>query len=175
MLDLGGDVRAWRASPVRPAHVILLNIHEQEVEEPWMTAMVGDACELGTEIPAADIVYSNSVIEHVGGHWRRLRFAEAIRSASRYWVQTPNRYFPIEPHFMLPWVQHLPYAAQSRLIADWPLGNYGSVKDREEALRSALDVELLSATEMHMYFPDAELRRERVLGLTKSLIAVRHG
>lgn len=173
VLDLGGDARAWRLAPVRPAHVTLLNVQEQEVEEPWMTALVGDACDPTRQLPEAEIVYSNSVIEHVGGHWRRQRFAEAVRSAPRYWVQTPNRYFPIEPHFMLPWVQHLPYAAQRAVISRWPLGNYRETTDGDEALRSALDVDLLAAAEMRLYFPDAELRRERVAGLTKSLIAVK--
>ncbi len=175
VLDLGGDARAWRMSGVRPAHVTLLNVVEQEVDEPWMTAIVGDACDPAIELPEADLTYSNSVIEHVGGHWRRVRFSEAVRRADRYWVQTPSRYFPIEPHFMLPWSQHLPYALQRGLIAHWPLGNYAETTDPDVALRSALDIELLSMTQMRFYFPDAEVRRERAMGLTKSFIAVKAG
>ena len=177
VLDLGGDARAWRMAGIRPAHLTLLNVTEQEVEveEPWMTTLVGDACDPAAPMPEADLIYSNSVIEHVGGHWRRLRFAEAVRACDRYWVQTPSRYFPIEPHFMLPWSQHLPYALQRRLIAHWPLGNYASMKDPGEALKSALDIELLSNSQMRFYFPDAEIRRERVLGLTKSFVAVKTG
>jgi hypothetical protein len=173
VLDLGGDARAWRSAPVRPAHVTLLNIFEQEVEEPWMTAIVGDACDPDFELPAADLVYSNSVIEHVGGHWRRERFAAAARSLGRYWVQTPNRYFPIEPHFMVPWLQHLPRGAQAKLVVAWPMGNHGNVSDPDQALRDALEIELLSRSEMKFYFPDAEIRREGVAGLTKSFIAVK--
>lgn len=178
VLDLGGDLRAWRLAGIRPAHLTLLNVTEQEarIEEPWVTALVGDACDPAAVLPDADLVYSNSVIEHVGGHWRRQRFAEAVRGrAPRYWVQTPSRYFPIEPHFMLPWSQHLPYALQRRLVARWPLGNYASMKDRGETLESALEIELLSRTQMRFYFPDAEIRSERVLGLTKSFIAVKTG
>jgi hypothetical protein len=173
VLDLGGDARAWHDCPVRPKHVILVNIFAQEVEEPWMEAIVGDACDPDLELPAADLVYSNSVIEHVGGHWRRQRFAATVRKTERYWVQTPNRYFPIEPHFLMPWVQHLPLAAQSALVAHWPVGNYGEMHDRERTLESALDIELLSRAEMRFYFPGAEVRREKFLGLTKSLIAVK--
>jgi hypothetical protein len=173
VLDLGGDARAWRNCSVRPAHVLLLNIVAQEVEEPWMTALVGDACEPPADLPAADLVYSNSVIEHVGGHWRRERFAAAVHGAPRFWVQTPYRYFPIEPHFMLPWLQHLPLALRRRLIASWPLGNYGALKDPERALRYAMEIDLLSVNEMRTYFPDAEILKERACGLTKSLIAVK--
>ena len=173
VLDLGGDARAWRLAPVKPARLILLNIFPQEVEEPWMTSVVGDACDVDADLPDADLVYSNSVIEHVGGHWRRQRFAESVRRAQRYWVQTPNRYFPIEPHFMLPWAQHLPATLQRNLIVRWPLGNYAEQKNGEQALSSVLDIELLSGTEMRFYFPDAEIRRERLFGLTKSFVAVK--
>jgi hypothetical protein len=106
---------------------------------------------------------------------RRLRFAEVVRCAKRYWVQTPNRHFPIEPHVMTLWSQHLPYAAQRLLIARWPLGNHAEMKDPDDALRSAMNIELLSRTQFGFYFPDAEIRKERALGLTKSFIAVKTG
>jgi hypothetical protein len=173
VLDLGGDARAWRGAPVRPRKVILVNVFEQTVEETWMEALTADACDPDADLPEADLVYSNSVIEHVGGHWRRQRFAEAVRRADRYWVQTPNRYFPVEPHFMMPWLQHLPLAARAKLVAHWPVGNYADFHERDAILESAMDIELLSASEMRLYFPDAEIRRERVLGMSKSLIAVK--
>ena len=173
VLDLGGDVRAWRLAPVRPKRLILLNIFPQEVEEEWITPLVGDACEPPADLPEAEIVYSNSVIEHVGGHWRREQFAGVVRRCDRYWVQTPSRGFPIEPHFMFPMLQHLPRGAQASLVTRWPVGNYAAVKDRSEALSRLLDIELLSADEMRFYFPDAELYRERFVGLTKSFVAIK--
>jgi hypothetical protein len=173
VLDIGGDARAWRSAGVRPRHLTLVNLFEQEVEGDWMSSVAADACDLPEHL-TADLVYCNSVIEHVGGHWRRQRMAEGIRRAApRYWVQTPYRYFPIEPHFLIPFVQHLPKAAQARVIARWPLGNYDSVTDRDVALRSTMQLELLSVSELKVYFPDAEIERERIGGLTKSLIAIR--
>jgi hypothetical protein len=173
VLDVGGDVRAWRLAGVRPKHLILLNIFPQEVEEDWITAVVGDACDPPAGLPEPDLVYSNSVIEHVGGHARRLDFAKTVRSCERYWVQTPSRSFPIEPHFMFPFLQHLPRSLQMRAVARWPVGNYSGVKDRREALSYLLDIELLGAEEMRFYFPDAELHRERIAALTKSFIAIK--
>ena len=159
---------------LRPAHVTLLNLTEQDVDEPWMSAIVGDACEPLKGIPQADLVYSNSVIEHVGGHWRRMRLAEGIRSAaSHYWVQTPYRYFPVEPHFLFPGLQYLPKVAQSAVIVLWPFGNYRNVHDYTEALEGAMNLELLSISELSAYFPDAKIRKEKIMMLTKSLIAVR--
>lgn len=173
VLDVGGDVRAWRLAGIRPKHLVLLNIFPQEVEEDWITAVVGDACDPPADLPEPDLVYSNSVIEHVGGHARRLDFAKTVRACDRYWVQTPSRSFPVEPHFMFPFLQHLPRSVQMSAVAHWPVGNYSDVKDRQEALPYLLDIELLSADEMRFYFPDAELHRERVAGLTKSFIAIR--
>jgi hypothetical protein len=173
VLDLGGDARAWRLSGVRPAHVTLLNTGPQVVDEPWMSAVVGDACALDSDLPTADLVYSNSVIEHVGGHWRRQRFAESVRRvSSRFWVQTPNRYFPVEPHFLFPGLQHLPRRLAARSIAAWPFGNFSHIKTSEHALRAVMAVELLSESELRAYFPEARIERERFAGLTKSLIAV---
>jgi hypothetical protein len=174
VLDIGGDARAWRLSPVRPAHVTLVNLFPQDVDEPWMTAIAGDACELPDDLPDVDLVYSNSVIEHVGGHWRRERFAEGIRAAGpRYWVQTPYRYFPVEPHYLCPGLQFLPRRLQAAAMDAWPLGSGRYVRDRDDALDRALNIDLLSASEMRAYFPGAVLRRERFGGLVKSLIAVR--
>lgn len=173
VLDIGGDIRAWRIAPVRPARLTLLNLTEQEVDEPWVTAMVGDACD-PPPLPEADLVYSNSVIEHVGGHQRRKAFAEVVRSgAPRYWVQTPNRWFPIEPHFMVPGLQYLPSGTQAAVVRHWPLGNHRNVTDSTQALEDVLDIELLSTAAMRHYFPDAKLVKERFAGMPKSLIAIR--
>jgi hypothetical protein len=174
VLDVGGEADFWRRSLIRPAHVTLVNPKAQSVEEPWMTIVEGDGCALPRGMPEADLAFSNSVIEHVGGHYRRGSMAHEIRTAApRDWVQTPYRYFPVEPHFLFPGLQFLPPRARASVLVRWPLGAFGRFHERERAIRAALRVELLTATEMQLYFPDAELHRERFAGLTKSLIAVR--
>ena len=143
----------------------------------WAEVDFGDACELPAEIRKRryDLVFSNSVIEHVGGHERRLRLAEAIHDlADRHWVQTPYRYFPVEPHFVAPGMQFMPAAAQAAMLRKWPLV-HTPPGDKKGAVESALWVELLGRTQMRFYFPDSELRSERFAGLTKSLIAVKTG
>lgn len=62
-----------------------------------------------------DLVYSNSVIEHVGGHARSCDFAGMVKTlARRHWgVQTPYRYFSIEPHWLFPGLQFLPQSARA--------------------------------------------------------------
>ena len=157
VLDVGGEPRFWRDRAGHPASVTLLNTVAQTPSEPWLDAVEGDGCALPSCLGDYDLVFSNSVIEHVGGHWRRQRFAEQVRSAApRYWVQTPYRYFPIEPHFVFPFLQYLPLVAQGRLAARWPFSN-GGPQDRDVALRLAAGIDLLSFTQMRLYFPDADL------------------
>jgi hypothetical protein len=115
-----------------------------------------------------------SVIEHLGGHWRRMAFAQSVRRlGDRHWIQTPNRYFPLEAHWLFPGFQFLPSAAKARVSRLWPVGAFGEAPPGYDHLRPALDHELLTASELRWYFPDLEIRRERLFGLTKSLIAVR--
>lgn len=175
VLDVGGDARAWLLGGVRPAELTLLNIGSvPEAPEPWMHGIEGDACDPPSDLGGFDLVFSNSVIEHVGGHAQRARYAGFVRGAGTfYWVQTPYRYFPIEPHFLVPGLQYLPRAAQASVVARWRIGNYAGLTDRTVALDRVMAIELLSKAEMSRYFPDAVLLPERLGPLVKSWIAYR--
>jgi hypothetical protein len=67
---------------------------------------------------AFDLVMSNAVVEHVGGRDDAARFVEESRRVARFAAihTTPNRWFPIETHTKLPFVQWLPRAWHSRLL-----------------------------------------------------------
>ena len=146
-------------------------------QEPWLRLVRGDACAPPPQLEHQqfDLVFSNSLIEHVGGHARRAQLADVVhRLAAHHWVQTPNRYFPVEPHWMFPWFQHLPVAARASITRRWRLGHVVPAgADERQAMQSVLEVELLSAAELAFYFPGSEIVRERFAGLTKGLIAVR--
>ena len=118
-------------------------------------------------------MFSNAVIEHVGGHLKRMDFADTVHSlGERHWVQTPYRYFPIEPHFLFPGFQFLPLNTRARILAHWPLVHTRS-SEQANNVAAALDVELLSRTDMRYLFPQSELLVERFAGLAKSLVATR--
>lgn len=175
VLDLGGTSIFWKRAPVRPKSVVVINLGDPGQSLSWLKPIVGDAIDAPalTEGASFDLVLSNSLIEHLGGHLQRKRFAEVVRTmAPRYLVQTPYRYFPIEPHWVFPGMQFLPAAMRMWLAPRWPLGhtrNWPPEKAREEALFT----ELLGAAEMRSYFPDATIVYERFLGLPKSLMAFR--
>lgn len=177
VLDLGGTVGSWLRAPVRPDHVHVVNLEPAADDPPaWISAQSADACELDPDTLAGsyDFVFCNSVIEHVGGHYRRRQLAEVIRrSAPKYWVQTPYRYFPVEPHFLFPGFQFLPATAKATVAQRWPLLHTPSA-DRDVAVRAVLSTELIGRTEMSYYFPDATtIHFERLAGVPKSLIAIK--
>jgi hypothetical protein len=176
VLDLGGTIDAWQRAPIRPASVLVVNLEAEPPDvSPWIKAVQADACNLPTHVANGtyDLVFSNSVLEHVGGHAQRLRFADAVHKvADRHWIQTPYRYFPIEPHWLFPGFQFLPLTARARISRRWPLVHSPS-SSRQDALNAAIGVELLSRTEMAYYFPHSKIYAERILGVAKSLVAVK--
>jgi hypothetical protein len=120
-----------------------------------------------------DVVFSNSVIEHLGTLNEQRWMADEIRRVGkRYFVQTPNRYFPLEPHFLVPFFQFLPLRMRVQLVRRFDLGWYGmgGIPDPEHAEAVVRSIRLLSAGELLRLFPDGRLYRERLFGLTKSLI-----
>jgi hypothetical protein len=187
VIDLGGEAQVWLDARVRPAEVTLLNLEwkvpgESGVIEAagasgWMKVVGGDACGPPDELLADgyDLAYSNSVIEHLGGHARRAAFARAVASlAPHHWIQTPNRYFPVEPHLLCPGFQFLPVSTRVAIAKRWPLGAYEGFENvsEERIVAEVLSIELLSLAEMRFYFPDSEILSERVGPLTKSFVAV---
>jgi len=173
VLDLGGTAVSWRALGLRAGSVTLVNLDDgEDIEEPWMKAVRADACSGG--FGQYDLVFSNSLMEHLGGHARRQRFAEVVReSAPTWWVQTPYRYFPIEPHWFFPGFQFLPFRMRLAITRRWSIGHQPALKDTAQAAELVSSVELISATEMRAYFPDSEIWFERIGGLPKSLVAIR--
>jgi SAM-dependent methyltransferase len=129
-----------------------------------------DATELPFPDNTFDIAFSNSVIEHLGTWENQQAFArEARRVARKLWIQTPARSFPIEAHLLAPYIQYLPKKLQHRLARWTPRGllNPGVVHGIVDEVR------LLTFKEISKLFPDCRILRERLLGVTKSYIAVR--
>lgn len=179
VLDLGGTPELWkhnRADLPSACDVTFLNLYPVEVNGlEGATSVVGDARKLTAFADGAfDVCFSNSVIEHVGTLYDQLAMANEIRRVCRgYFVQTPNRYFPIEPHFLVPFWQFLPFRMRSVLLRFFSLGWMRRQPDWFLSRAEVEQVRLLSPGEMRRLFPDAELRLEQVGPLIKSLVAIR--
>jgi hypothetical protein len=181
LLDVGGTEGYWRAVAPEGAGlegitITLLNTELPAALQGGFEAIAGDARDLGAFADRSfDVVFSNSVIEHVGDARDQRRMADEVRRVGRaYYVQTPNRWFPIEPHFLVPGYQFLPVAVRTRMLQRFRLGWMPRTPDAEAARRIVESVQLLDAGQLRTLFPEATLHRERIGGLTKSLIAT-HG
>jgi hypothetical protein len=171
VLDVGGDLWNWQFIPVRPRLTVLNLLSPPKDLPPDVTWIVGDATALPFGDESFDVVFSNSVVEHLGTAANQARFAQEIRRVGKaYYVQTPNRWFPIEPHLMAPLIHYIPRSWQRPLypITPWALMEKAT---REMLDRQFSELRLLTAGELRVLFPSAEIVTERAAGLAKSFIA----
>jgi hypothetical protein len=97
--------------------------------------------------------------------------AEVRRVGRGYYIQTPNRYFPLEPHFLLPGFQFLPLRLRVWLVRHFSLGWFPRIADARQALAEVAAIRLLSEAEFRALFPGAVIYKERYFGVTKSFVA----
>ena len=120
VLDVGGTHHFWLAidrSVLPRMRITFVNKWAYQPDLPDVVAVVGDARDLSRYADREfDAVFSNSVVEHVGIlRDQELMAHECVRVGKRYFVQTPNWAFPLEPHFLFPGFQYLPLAVRARL------------------------------------------------------------
>jgi len=180
ILDVGGEQQFWNImgrEQLEGVNVTLFNLGAQPVSADNFESVAGDARDLSRyENASFDVVFSNSVIEHLGPDFsNQRRMADEIRRVGRrYFVQTPNRYFPLEPHFLTPGFQFMPVAIRVWMVSHFNVGWYKRIPNKLEARREVESVALLSKRQLHQLFPEARIYEEKFLGLTKSLVAY-HG
>lgn len=173
ILDIGGTQEFWdRMAFDDPAvEVVLLNRSPPLVGRAGFKAVVGDGRALtGIGDKTFEVVFSNSVIEHLGDRNSQKAMAtEVQRVGQRYWIQTPHKHFPIEAHALLPFCQYLPARMRRTIVTRYQPGWYHGLS-AQHAADEASTVRLLTARELKALSPGATLWRERFLGLTKSLV-----
>ncbi|MEO7558872.1 MAG: class I SAM-dependent methyltransferase [Nitrosospira sp.] len=175
VLDIGGGAFPW--SYIKPsAKITLLNLELPESinDYPEIEFVAGNALHIPFDPMAFDLVFSNSVIEHVGDYRKQRQFAMGMLNAGKQlYCQTPNKWFPIEPHILTLFIHWFPFSVQRRLVryfSVWGLVAKPSQKIIDETLRG---LNLLSRKEFANLFPGCTMREEKVLGLTKSFIVER--
>jgi Methyltransferase domain len=178
ILDLGGSSTYWERYgwAGRPdIQIVTLSPEAEEQRHNNIQPLVGDAANLtkfGDQ--SFDVVFSNSVIEHLFTFENQQRWAaEVQRIAKCFWVQSPNYWFPMEPHFDVPGWQWLPVDLRVAMIRRWRFGSSGPCKDLAHAREVVEEVRLLTKNELKNLFPGASFLPQRFCGLVKSWNVVR--
>lgn len=170
VLDLGGQPEIWEHIN-RPLHITILNLpgvaRVTHASHHKISYVEGDACNLSEYADGGfDLVFSNSVIEHVGETKNVESFArEARRVGVRVWIQTPSKYFPLEPHTGMPFWWYYPSSLKNYFIRGWS----AKLPAWTEMVVGTTYIEKKQLTDL---FPGCELLTERFLGIPKSYIAV---
>jgi hypothetical protein len=173
VLDLGGQPMIWESFPV-PLNITILNLpgaaRRAGMSQHTFRYVEGDACRVvSLEDRSFDIVFSNSVIEHVGPEDRQAAFAGEVRRLGKsYWVQTPAKWFPIEPHCGMPFWWFYPVQLRADLIERWRK-KLPAWTDMVEQTR------VLTRSDLRRLFPEATVRTERFLGISKSYVIYHAG
>lgn len=165
VIDLGGTRDYWEHAHSDKS-ITLLNVTEPK--SPFcgnFQMLQGDGCHTNFPDQAFDLAFSNSAIEHVGGAERQRQFAgELLRLAPHVYCQTPNKWFPIEPHYLGLFLHWLPERWRGGALHRWTTLN-GLRKRPYEPVR------LLSRNQFAALFPGCTIETERFFGLAKSFIA----
>ena len=187
ILDVGGRRDYWDYLPEElhdRVYITLVNFEEELTEfveknsTLHLKAVIGDGCAMPQYADNSfDIAHSNSVIEHVGTLARMSAFAaETRRIGKRYYVQAPYLWFPLEPHFGVPFFGWLPPPTRAALMHKRKVGFSNTpIPSYSEALAEADFINLPDRTLFKKLFPEAEQKRERFCLMTKSLIAEYQG
>jgi SAM-dependent methyltransferase len=126
--------------------------------------------EPGNSLPFStnqfDIVFSNAVLEHTGCQSSQAAFLkEVCRVGKRFFVTTPNRWFPVEHHTGLPFLHFLPCAGYRAILA----------KTSYRYWADEAHLNMLSGDELRRMLPAGvrgQVESVRLFGFPSNLIAL---
>ena len=131
IIDLGGTESFWNIIDtefliVHKVKITLINLINYKIKNKKVFSQINqDFFECKFKNNSFDLSFSNSVIEHIGDTKKLISFCNLHKNLSKYYyLQTPNKYFFIEPHFMFPFFNFLPKIFQLFLISNFNIGNF---------------------------------------------------
>lgn len=178
VLDLGGAPAIWQHVSI-PLEITLLNLpggisldelailQSASLSQHTFHVVEGDACDVAQFGDRSfDLVFSNSVIEHVGPPVKQAKFAhEVLRLGRSHWVQTPSKWFPIEAHSGMPFYWLYPEWLRAALLRSWRKRLPAWWADYIGTTR------VLSRRRVAELFPQSQTRTDYFLGFPKSYVA----
>ena len=183
IIDIGGTETYWNIVSEQfldkcNVSITIVNLLKSEIvnDHGRFKFIAADACDLSAlEDYSFHIAHSNSVVEHVGD-WNRMQsFAKEIsRIGRKFFVQTPNYWFPIEPHCMTPFFHWLPKPIRIWLVYHFQLGHWKKAESVDDAIQIVESARLLNRAMFQTLFKDANIVTEWLFFLPKSFIAIRN-
>jgi len=168
VLDLGGLPEMWEILDL-DLEITLLNLpgefigQNNHIKHNYKFIEADAAGELPFEDHYFDLVFSNSVIEHLGSSEQEEKFAHSVhRLAPRYWVQTPSIWFPIEAHCNMPFWWFYPQSFQNLWIERWKQKGYVF------KWQQMLTTKVITLPRLKRLFPHGQVYTEYVAGFSKS-------
>jgi len=136
---------------------------------PGIKFSLGDAKKLPYDDQSIDVVFSSAVIEHIGCQENQKKMlSECFRVAKKgVFITTPNRWYPIEVHTILPLLHWLPKTAHRKLLRAFGLKFYSS----EENL-NLLDRKTLSNFCSEIGISNYVIKPVTTMGFTSNLILI---
>ncbi len=175
ILDVGGTEAFWKGRDLIDngnIEIILLNLKKEAVTHPNIKSMAGTATDLSDfEDQSIDLVFSNSVIEHLYNWENQIKMASEIqRVGKKHFVQTPNKYFFIEPHYAVPFFQFIPKSIRFFFLTKTKISRLHKW-DPTMAQQYLDEIRLLSQKDFQKLFPSSNIYFEKLLGMNKSFTA----
>jgi len=179
ILDIGGDIAYWKnlGWQDQKCRIYLLNLYKIDIEEKDagnFQAVIGNALSLPFVPGEFDLVFSNSVIEHVGSVENQKKFAEQVtKLCDRYIIQTPSFWFPLEPHSLIPFFQFIPHRVRALLIMAFNINYFPKARTYKEAVTVSRSTLMFTKKEFQKLFPGTEIHVERLFGIPKSYTIIK--
>jgi len=172
ILDVGGTELFWinrGFANNADYQVTLINRKAFTTTTTNCESLVGDATDLSLfKDKEFNVSFSNSVIEHLETWDNQVKMANEIRRTGNYYfVQTPNKWFPIEPHYLLPFFQFMPCKLRYFILTKTKLSR-GHTWQSQFVVQYLKEIRLLTLNQLRKLFPGSNVYYEKFLGMTKS-------
>lgn len=130
---------------------------------------IGHGQNMKLEDNSFDISHSNAVIEHIGSYENQISLIKDMTRISKNYVfiQTPNRYYPIEFHTNLPFIHWLPKNMYHKLLRLFKLEFYS----KEENLNLLTKKDLIKICDQ-LNLRKFKIIEHKLLFLTSHLVLV---
>lgn len=175
IIDVGGDQYFWKNMGFveDKYQFTVVNLEASTPIFENFKCIAGDARNLSAiKDKEFDIAFSNSVIEHVGTFEDQKEMAKEMQRVGKvFYLQTPSYYFPIEPHFLVPFFHWLPVSFRIWIVVKFSPGWYGKCNGDEKLASEVVNsIRLMTYSELKELFPTCKIKKEKFLGITKSYI-----